>query len=146
MNRKKILIVDDDAIVARRLARTLRDNHYDTSIAVDGGGAVSTARNEKPQLIILDITFPPDVAHGGGVAWDGFLIMDWLRRIDEAKNIPIIVITGSPQKKFQEQASAKGAVAFFQKPIDEKELMAVIKRTIGEGEGAAATPTAPASS
>lgn len=144
MNRKKILIVDDDKVVTLRLSRLLKNNNYDFISAVDGAGAVSTARHEKPHLIILDVTFPPDVAHGGGVAWDAFLIIDWLRRMEEAKNIPIIVITGSPQKKFKEQALAKGAIAFFQKPIDEKEMIDVIKKTIGEGEPPAAPPSSPA--
>jgi CheY-like chemotaxis protein len=134
MNRKKILVVDDNAVVTKRLSLTLKYHGYDTVTAVDGAGAVSIARHEIPNLIILDISFPPDVAHGGGVAWDGFLIIDWLRRLEEAKNIPIIVITGSPEKKYQEQALAKGAVAFFHKPIDEREMVAVIQKTIGEGE------------
>jgi CheY-like chemotaxis protein len=143
MNRKKILVVDDDAVVTTRLSLLLKHHGYDTVTAVDGAGAVSIARHEIPNLIILDISFPPDVAHGGGVPWDGFLIIDWLRRLEEAKNIPIIVITGSPQKKYQEQAKAKGALAFFQKPIDEREMVALIQKTIGEGTLPPAPPPPP---
>ena len=144
MNGKRILIVDDDAVVTTRLSLVLKHYGYETLSAVDGSEAVSIARQEIPSLIILDISFPPDVAHGGGVPWDGFLIMDWLHRLEEAKNIPIIVITGSSQKKYQDLAKAKGAIAFFQKPIDERGLVAVIQKTIGEGQLPPAPPPLPA--
>ena len=133
MSRKKILIVDDDAVIRTGLASKLQHHGFDALMAVDGSEAVSTARLEHPALILLDITFPPDVAHGGGVPWDGFLIMDWLRRIDETKDIPIIVITGGAPEKFKDRALAKGAAAFFHKPIPNDELLAQVKRLIGEG-------------
>ena len=142
MNRKKILIVDDDAVVRRALKLKLNSNGYDILNAVDGSEAVSVARREQPNLIILDITFPPDVAHGGGVPWDGFLIIDWLRRLEEAKDIPIVVITGSAAEKFKQQALAKGAVAFFHKPVNDAELLAVVQQTIGEGSPPVGAPGA----
>jgi len=133
MSRKKVLIVDDDEVIRTGLALKLQHHGYDVLTAVDGSEAVSTARHERPDLILLDITFPPDVAHGGGVPWDGFLIMDWLHRLEEAKGIPVIVITGGAPEKFKERALAKGAAGFFHKPIPNDELLAEIKRLIGEG-------------
>jgi CheY-like chemotaxis protein len=94
MNQKKILIVDDSRIILKTVSSTLTSHGYDAVTALDGGDAISTVRRDRPDLILLDINFPPDVAHGGGVSWDGFLIMDWLRRMDEAKSIPIIMVTG----------------------------------------------------
>jgi CheY-like chemotaxis protein len=132
MNPKKILLVDDDQLILRKLAHKLRGVGYKTLLAPDGGEAVSTARRERPDLIVLDITFPPDVAHGGGVPWDGFLIIDWLRRLEEAKNIPIIVMTGSPAEKFKARATEKGAIAFFQKPIDETKFLETVKKILDE--------------
>jgi len=81
MNRKRIMIVDDSIIVLKTLSMKLKASGYDVLAAEDGAVAVSTARRERPDLILLDLDFPPDVAHGGGVAWDGFLIMDWLKRM-----------------------------------------------------------------
>ena len=98
-----------------------------------GPAAVSTVRKEKPDLILLDLSFPPDVAHGGGVAWDGFLIMNWLRRLEEAKNIPVVVITGGDPAKCKDQALAAGAVSFFHKPINNDELLTVIRDTLAKG-------------
>jgi CheY-like chemotaxis protein len=133
MNRKKILVVDDNPVIIRTLSLKLTAAGYDVIAATDGSEAVSAARKEKPNLILLDISFPPDVAHGGGVQWDGFIIIEWLRRIEEAKNVPVIVITGSETEKYRQRALDLGAVAFFQKPVDNDGLLEVIKKTLGEG-------------
>jgi CheY-like chemotaxis protein len=130
--RRKILIVDDDAVIVRALAFKLKSHGFDVCTAMDGAEAVSTVRKQKPDLILLDLSFPPDVAHGGGVAWDGFLIMNWVRRMDEAKDTPIIVITGGDPVQFEKRSLDAGAVAFFRKPIDHAGLINVIRRTLGE--------------
>ena len=132
MNRKKILVVDDSMIIRRTLSLKLKSSGYDVLEAADGATAVSTVRREHPDLVLLDIGFPPDVAHGGGVAWDGFLIMDWLHRMEEGKNIPIIIITGGKPEEYKARSMAAGAVGFFQKPINNDELVAAIRQTLGE--------------
>jgi len=132
MSPKKILVVDDNAIILKTLTMMLKSNGYEVLTAADGAAAVSTVRREKPDLILLDITFPPDVAHGGGVAWDGFLIMSWLHRMDEAKGIPIIIITGGQEARLKERSLAAGAVDYFQKPIDNDQLLASIHLHLGE--------------
>ena len=132
MNRKKILVVDDNPVIIATLSMKLKAAGYDVLTATDGSEAVSAARKDKPNLILLDISFPPDVAHGGGVQWDGFIIIEWLRRLDEAKNVPVIVITGSEAEKYRQRATALGAVAFFQKPVDNDGLLEVIKKTLSE--------------
>jgi CheY-like chemotaxis protein len=136
MNRKRILVVDDSAVIVKSLTTKLQRAGYDVLPAMDGSEAVSAARKEKPDLILLDISFPPDVAHGGGVPWDGFLIIDWLHRIDEAKTIPIIVISGGDPAKFEERSYKAGAVAYFRKPVDNEQLLAAIHQTLdGNHEG-----------
>jgi DNA-binding response OmpR family regulator len=136
MDRKKILIVDDSAVIVAALSLKLRTQGYEVITAADGAAAVSAARRDKPDLILLDISFPPDVGHGGGVPWDGFLIMDWLRRLELAKDIPVIVITGGDPVKYKERALAAGAVSFFHKPINNDELLAIVSRTLGHSEPA----------
>jgi two-component system cell cycle response regulator len=143
MSRKKILIVDDSLLILKVMSMKLTANGYDVVTAEDGGTAVSTVRKEKPDLILLDISFPPDVAHGGGVAWDGFLIMNWLGRLEEAKHIPIIVITGGEPAQLKDRALAAGAVSFFHKPIDNDALLTVIRQTLGNSTGETQLPPAP---
>ncbi len=135
MNRKKILIVDDNAIFLKAVSMKLSASGYDVLTAEDGGSAVSLARREKPDLILLDISFPPDVAHGGGVPWDGFLIMSWLRRMDELKSTPIIIVTGGDPLKYKDRCLKEGAAAFFHKPVNNEELLAVIRQHLGESNG-----------
>lgn len=137
MNQKKILVVDDNAIILRTLSMKLKSSGYEVLTATDGAQAVSTVRREKPDLILLDISFPPDVAHGGGVAWDGFLIMSWLKRMEEAQGIPIIIITGGEDAQLKQRSLAAGAVDFFHKPIDNDHLIAAIQRQLGQEPTAA---------
>jgi CheY-like chemotaxis protein len=131
-SKKKILVVDDSIIIVKTLSFKLKSAGYDVLTATDGGEAVRLVRLEKPDLVLLDISFPPDVAHGGGVAWDGFLIMEWIRRMDEGKHIPIVIITGGDPVKYEKRSLDAGAVAFFHKPIDHAGLINVIRRTFGE--------------
>ena len=131
---KKILVVDDNEIVIKTITLKLQGAGYQVITAMDGSEAVALARKENPDLILLDVSFPPDV---GGVPWDGFRIMEWFHRLDTAKKIPIIVITGNEEPRTKERATAAGAVAFFQKPIEHDYLLKVIRATLGE---AAAKP------
>lgn len=126
---KKILVVDDNEIVVKTLCLKLQGAGYQVLTALDGADAVAFARKENPDLILLDISFPPDV---GGVPWDGFRIMEWFHRLDTARKIPIIIITGSEDPKIKERATAAGAVAFFQKPLEHDYLLKVIRATLGE--------------
>jgi CheY-like chemotaxis protein len=128
----KILVADDNVVVLKALSIKLKSVGYEVRTAMDGSTAVSCVRRDRPDLIILDINFPPDVSHGGGISWDGFLILDWLRRIDEVRETPIIFITSGEPAKFRQKAMAAGAVAFFQKPVDSEELLSVIRHTVGD--------------
>ena len=130
-NGKKILVVDDNPVIIKTLSFKLKAAGYKVLTALEGGEAVSSARKERPDLILLDINFPPDVSHGGGVPWDGFLIMGWVRRIDGAQNIPIIMITSGDPAIYKERALAEGAHSFFHKPIEIQELMATIQQILG---------------
>lgn len=123
----KILVVDDNEVVVKTICLKLKDAGYQVATAQDGAEAMSVVRMEKPDLILLDITFPPDVA---GVPWDGFRIMEWLHRVDESRKIPIIIITGGEDVKNKERAMASGAVAFFHKPINHDDLLKVIRATL----------------
>lgn len=130
MSKQKILVADDNPVVVKTLEMKLVQAGYAVLIAREGGEAVSLVRKEKPDLIVLDISFPPDVGHGGGVVWDGFVIMQWLRRLDESKVTPIIVITGMSPETHHDKAMALGAAAFFTKPVNHEKLLESIHQTL----------------
>ena len=125
--QQKVLIVDDNEVIVKTIAMKLNSAGFKTFVALDGAEAVSLVRKEKPDLIVLDISFPPDVA---GVPWDGFRIMEWLRRVDDSKRIPIIVITSGAGEKDKEKALAGGAVGFLYKPLDHDELLKMVRATL----------------
>jgi CheY-like chemotaxis protein len=124
---KKILVVDDNEIILKTVSLKLQGAGYQVITALDGSEAVAAARKETPDLILLDISFPPDV---GGVEWDGFRIMEWFHRLETAKKVPVIIITGGEDSKNKDRAVASGAVAFFHKPIDHDDLLKVIRATL----------------
>jgi len=72
---RKILVVDDDPVILKALTLKLDSEGYTVVKAVDGADALRVLQDEKPDLVLLDINYPPDVTHGGDVPWDGFLLM-----------------------------------------------------------------------
>jgi CheY-like chemotaxis protein len=126
MSGMKILVVDDNKVQTTALSMKLKAQGYEVLAAHDGSEAISIARKEKLDLILLDIIFPPDVGHGGGVAWDGFLIRDWLHRLEEAKDVPVIFISGADPKKYEQRALNEGAAKFFRKPVEGDQLLAAV--------------------
>lgn len=129
-SRGKILIVDDNPVVLKAFELKLSALGFTILTASDGGSAVTIARNERPDLIILDLNFPPDVG-SSGLQWTGFKIMQWLQRFQDVAVIPVIIITSDDPAEFKEKALAAGAFAFFQKPINQEELLLTIYRALG---------------
>src|SRR5689334_7084489 len=98
--RKKILVVDDDPVIREALSMKLKSKGYDVVTACEGAEAISAVRDERPDLMLMDICFPPDVAAGGSVPWDGFTLTQWLRHVGGAAKIPTILMSGVVQTDF----------------------------------------------
>jgi len=130
---KKILVVDDNMVILKAVTMVLQSNGYDVVTATDGAAVVSTVDREIPDLILLDILFPPD-AMDVGMHWDGFAIMRWLRNMSGAKDVPIIIISGTDPAKNEPLCLEAGARAFLHKPLDMDELVATIRVVFGENQ------------
>jgi len=124
---RKILVVDDNEIILRSVAAKLRQAGYQPFLALDGLEAVTVARDTRLDLVLLDINFPPDVY---GQAWDGFHIISWLRRLENTRQVPIIMISSTQNAEDRERAKNCGVTAFFHKPIDHVDLLKVIQATL----------------
>jgi len=119
INRAKIMVVDDDPYIRVGLSWRLRANNYDTVNVCDGYSAIAMAQKEKPHLIILDLGLP---------AGDGFAVLKHLQDYPALSVIPVIVLTGRDRDEGNERRSLEsGAVAFFQKPADNGELLEAIR-------------------
>ena len=123
MTKKKILIVEDDHDMRRALNVRLRANNYETAFATDAVEAVSIAKKEQPDLVLLDLGLP---------AGDGFMVMDRMKDIASLSCLPVIVVSARDPEGNKVRALAAGAEAFFQKPVDNERLIAAIRRTLGD--------------
>jgi len=133
--RGKILIVDDDAVFLKALTLKLESQGYAVATGVDGADALRALRDEQPDLVLLDINFPPDIAHGGGVPWDGFLLMRWLRGIEKVGKVPIVLITADDDPgEHRDRALACGAAGLFYKFQQPEVLIEMIERVL-KGNG-----------
>ena len=129
-NAKKILVVDDNQVILKSVLQKLTAKGYQVTTATDGPEALSAIRKNKPDLIVLDLAFPPDAANVGGPLQDGFFIIQWLRRAPETEKIPIIMISATDPEKFKDRARSAGVVASFHKPIDMDKLLAAIQTAL----------------
>lgn len=127
----RILIADHDRGQVHTLSNRLTAEGYEVLQAVDGAETVSTVRNQHPDLVLLNTTFPPDVSHGGGAFTDAFLIMAWLQRMEEAAGIRIILMSDEDTPDLQRRAKAAGAMGFFPKPVNQEALLGVLQRMFG---------------
>jgi DNA-binding response OmpR family regulator len=126
MNRPKIMVVDDDPDLRHALSLRLRANHFDTVNVCDGYSAIAMAQKEHPQLIILDLGLP---------AGDGFAVLKNLQQYPTLAGIPVIVLTARDPEANEKRTLESGAVAFFQKPADNEELLGVIHACLKKGRG-----------
>ena len=122
--RKKILIVDDERDIVKAVTIRLQISGYEVVTAFDGAQGVFMAHKEKPDLVILDIRMP---------AGDGFSVAEQLKKSTETFHIPIIFLTGSPERNAQEKAHELGARFYIKKPYDPEELLDAVRRAL-EGD------------
>ena len=125
----KILIIDDDKITCRVLSMKLQSHGYTVVSAFDGSDGMKAIREQRPDVILLDINFPPDVAHGGGVPWDGFRLLGWMRGMS-VSSAPVFFITRTDPAEYESQFRASGANGIFQKPIDCERLIEAIDESL----------------
>ena len=123
---KKVLIVDDDQIISKLLSLKLKSQGYTVAMAADGSEAIRAMREEKPDAILMDINFPPDVANGGGVPWNGFRLLSWIRGMAHTRNMPVFFITESDPAMYKDEVLASGAMGVFHKPVDHDRLLKIM--------------------
>lgn len=119
----KILIVEDDKIIADGLKQAMEMEGHSVITAYDGYDGLYAARNYGPDLLILDIMMPEI---------NGFEIISELRR--ETNPIPIIVLSARTQSADKVKGLDLGADDYICKPFDLNELLARVRRFIDKGK------------
>ena len=115
MEKKKILIVDDEFGFVEMLKIRFEANNYDVITANDGEEAIHML-GERPDAIILDVMMPNI---------DGYTFLKEMKANPETKDIPVIVVTAKPDMK--DLFQMEGISNYVTKPIDSDEILKILK-------------------
>lgn len=115
MDKKKILVVEDEKAIADILVFNLQREGYDTLVAYDGAEGLRAALEDAPDLVLLDVMLPE---------MDGFEV---LRHIREKQDTPIIMLTAREEETDKVLGLELGADDYITKPFSMRELMARVK-------------------
>jgi CheY-like chemotaxis protein len=119
--KKRILIVEDQAVISNMLKMRLEANNYEAITAVDGEEGLEKAYKEKPSLIILDIMLPK---------MNGYQICQILKADPKYENIPIILSSGRTPQEVRKLSREVKADAFVSKPFEAEELLSKMKELL----------------
>ena len=119
---EKVLVVEDEGSVRDLLSEFLSDEGYDVIVAADGREALELAKQEVPDLILLDLNMPKI---------SGIEVCKKLKQEAKTRSIPVIVITGVPHT--EKEAFEAGADDFVKKPFELKGLAVQVKSALGVG-------------
>ena len=118
----KILIVEDDPLMARLYEKVFKFEGYDVSIALNGREGLDKVREVKPTVIVLDIMMPE---------MNGLEVLDKLKADPDTKTIPVVVLTNLAGGQDAEAALTKGAVKYIVKSeYEPKQIANMIKEVL----------------
>ena len=116
---KKVLVVDDEEDIRETIALFLKKNGYEVRTAVNGDDCLEKVREEKPDMILLDIMMP------------GTPVIEVVRQLPNEKIVFCTVVRTSDSER-EKLLTQKNILGFIQKPFDIDDLLAKVKETIGE--------------
>ncbi len=118
---KKILIVEDLAVNVDLLTQLLEDD-YRLVVAEDGARGVTLAEQERPDLILMDMSLP---------VMDGYEAVRRIRANEALKHIPMIGLSAHAMSGDADKARAAGCDGYLTKPIDDEALFSTLKAYLG---------------
>jgi len=121
MNKRRILVVDDNSVVINLLYSSLTAENWDVLVATDGVEALRIVGIEPIDLVVLDIMMPN---------MDGFEVCRQLREYGEYKHIAIIMLTGRGNIEDKVRCLNLGADDYLIKPFAVDELIARVKSVL----------------
>ena len=123
---KKILVVDDSAVLRASVKYTLEDAGYEVVEATNGKEGLDVLRtmvkehDERPDMILTDINMPE---------MDGITFTKYVKKTS-CRFVPVLVLTTESQTTKKMEGKAAGAAGGLVKPFDEKQLLAVINKFV----------------
>jgi len=125
MKTYKILVAEDDAALLKSMRIRLSSEGYEVLCANDGYQAVAMAREQRPDMLILDINMP---------AGDGFSVQDRVWKMVHMRRVPIVYITGDRSQEMLDRAHILGARSLLRKPFDSSELLQTVRDALEPGD------------
>lgn len=123
-NKPKILLVDDDADFIESTRTVLENKQYEIITAVNGDEGIRKAREEKPDLILLDVIMPVE---------DGFSAAEQLKKDEELSTIPVLMLTNYAIKGTGTSIPRSRGMElefddYIEKPVTPQDLLAAVER------------------
>ena len=125
MNDKKILVVEDDKDLISLIKFNLKSEGFNVLLSPNGVDGLFTAKEEKPDLILLDWMLP---------ILSGIEVLQRLKNNKDTKSIPVIFITAKGEENDKIRGLNSGADDYIVKPFSTKELIARIKANLRRGK------------
>jgi CheY-like chemotaxis protein len=122
MSKKKILVVDDSRTALFMVTTILRKERYELVTACDGEQALEMAASERPDLILMDVIMPRKT---------GFEACRELKRREDTKGIPVILVTTRGEGENVEAGFQSGCNDYVTKPINALELITKVRDHMG---------------
>ena len=119
MSKTKVFYVEDEVFLARIVKESLESRGFEVVMESDGGKAINTFKQAKPDICVLDVMLPNK---------DGFAVADEIRDIDE--NIPIIFLTAKTQTEDVVKGFTLGGNDYVRKPFSMEELIARLQNLL----------------
>ncbi|MBO6825780.1 MAG: response regulator [Sneathiella sp.] len=116
--RKRVLIVEDNELNMKLFHDLLEAHGYDTLQTTDGMKALTIAREEKPDLILMDIQLP-EVS--------GLEVTKWIKEDENLREIPVVAVTAFAMKGDEEKIREGGCEAYVAKPISVENFIKTVK-------------------
>lgn len=118
----KILIIEDDPLMARLYEKAFRFEGYDVDVAGDGLEGLDKVRNNKPTLVLLDIMMPK---------MNGLEVLAKLKSDPDTRHVPVVILTNLAGEKDTEDALTKGAVKYIIKSeYEPKQVTGMVKEVL----------------
>jgi diguanylate cyclase (GGDEF)-like protein len=132
LEKVRVLVADDDAGLRALCRAALESEGFDVVEASNGTEAVTAARSESPDVLLLDLAMPH---------LDGWGVLEALGEDDATSDIPVVMMTGSASQENLDRADRAGALDFIGKPFEPADLIGTIhhvlelteRRVVGDG-------------
>lgn len=124
MDNKKILVADDEPNI-RSLVSSMLGKDYTVLVAKDGQEAIDIARNQRPDLILMDIMMPNV---------DGYTACSRIKTDQVTKGTPVVMLTALGQELNVKLAQEIGADEYITKPFTSLDLLNTVKRFLTNPE------------